>query len=115
VIAATGGASGELLGGAAGAVAAPTARGMAQGVLEVLSRPEPERRAAARRQAERHPWSRSVEEMLDVHENVAASAGCRPITTKSKSKTKAKSKVKAETKPKTKTKRRTSRRETPAA
>ena len=121
VVAATGGASGELLGGAAGAVAAPTARGMAQGVLEVLSRPEPERRAAARRQAERHPWSRSVEEMLDVHENVAASAGCRPITTKSKSKTTTKPKAKAEPKPetkrktKTKTKTRTSRRETPAA
>jgi len=76
VVAASGGASSELLGGAAGVVAAPTALGMAHGVLDVLSRPEPERRAAARRQAERHPWSRSVEEMLDVHEDVAASA-CR--------------------------------------
>ena len=79
VVAASGGASGELLGGAAGAVAVPTASGMARGVLEVLSRPEPIRRAAARHQAERHPWSRSVQEMLDVHEHVAASAGQRTI------------------------------------
>ena len=79
VVAASGGASGELLGGAAGAVAVPTASGMAQGVLEVLSRPEPIRRAAARFQAERHPWSRSVQEMLDVHENVAAAAGQRTV------------------------------------
>ena len=94
VVAASGGASGELLAGAAGAVAAPTALGMAQGVLEVLSRPEPERRAAARLQAELHPWSRSIEEMLDVHEYVAASAGVRPIATKTKSKTKTKPKTK---------------------
>ena len=80
VVAASGGASGELLGGAAGAVAAPTASGMAQGVIEVLSRPEPVRRAAARLQAERHPWSRSVEEMLEVHEKVAASAYRRAVT-----------------------------------
>jgi alpha-1,6-mannosyltransferase len=85
VVAASGGASGELLGGAAGAVAAPTASGMAEGVLDVLSRPEPERRAAARSQAERHPWSRSVEEMLDVHEYVAASAGHRPLRRQARS------------------------------
>jgi alpha-1,6-mannosyltransferase len=124
VVAASGGASGELLGGAAGAVATPTARGMAQGVLEVLSRPEPERRSAARRQAERHPWSRSVAEMLDVHENVAASAGCRPLTTKKKikktkaAKTAKTAKVKttkATSTTKTKTKTRASRRDMPAA
>ena len=79
VVAATGGASGELLGSAAGVVAAPTASGMARGVLEVLSRPERVRRAAARRQAERHPWSRSVEEMLDVHEDVVSA--CRRAVT----------------------------------
>lgn len=115
VVAASGGASGELLGGAAGAVADPTASGMAQGVLEVLSRPEPERRAAARLQAELHPWSRSVEEMLDVHEYVAASAGCRPVTTKTKTKSKTKAKTKTKTKSKTKTKTRSSRRNAKAA
>lgn len=76
VVAAAGGASGELLTGAAGTVAPPTASGMARGVLEVLAQPEPVRRAEARQLAERHPWSRSVEEMLDVHEQVAATA-CR--------------------------------------
>ncbi|HET9173222.1 MAG TPA: glycosyltransferase [Actinospica sp.] len=102
VVAASGGASGELLDGAAGAVAAPTAFGMARGVLEVLSRPEPERRAAARLQAQRHPWSRSVSEMLDVHENVLASAGGRPVSGKSHERT-AKARARA------------SRRQTPAA
>lgn len=75
VVAVAGGASGELLGGAAGAVAPPTAEGMARGVLDVLARPEPLRRAAARRQAERHPWSRSVEEMLEIHARSAHAAG----------------------------------------
>lgn len=115
VVAASGGASGELLGGAAGAVASPTASGMAEGVLEVLRRPEAERRAAARSRAERHPWSRSVEEMLDVHEYVAASAGGRPISTKTKTRTKPKTasppkikiKTKTKTEPKTKTKAKT--------
>jgi alpha-1,6-mannosyltransferase len=104
VVAATGGASGELLGGAAGAVAAPTASGMAEGVLDVLSRPEPERRAAARRKAELHPWSRSVEEMLDVHEYVAASAGGRPVGPKKKPKAQAKTPAKTQPKAKTKAK-----------
>jgi alpha-1,6-mannosyltransferase len=72
VVAASGGAAGELLGDAAGLVAPATAAGMARGVLEILARPEPQRRAAARRQAERHPWSRAVAEMLDVHASVAA-------------------------------------------
>lgn len=76
VVAVAGGASGELLGGAAGAVAPPTPAGMARGVLDVLARPEPLRRAAARHRAERHPWSRSVEEMLEIHER--AGAGRRP-------------------------------------
>lgn len=57
---------------ASGVVAPPTATGLAGGVLELLSRPEPHRRAAARRQAERHPWSRAVAEMLEVHTAVAA-------------------------------------------
>lgn len=94
VVAASGGASGELLGGAAGAVAAPTASGMAAGVLEVLTRPEAVRRAAARARAERHPWSRSIAEMLDVHEHVAAKSktSSDPQSKRTKSKT-AKSKT----------------------
>jgi alpha-1,6-mannosyltransferase len=79
VVAAAGGAAGELLGGAVGVVAPPTAGGMADGVLEILARPEPQRRAAARRQAEHHPWSRSVAEMLDVHVAVAAGRGTRAL------------------------------------
>ncbi len=72
VVAAAGGAAGELLGDEAGLVAPPTAAGMAEAVLDLLARPEPRRRAAARRQAERHPWSRAVAEMLAVHSAVAA-------------------------------------------
>lgn len=71
VVAAAGGAAGELLGEDSGVVAPPTAVGMAEGVLNLLARPESHRRAAARRQAERHPWSRAVAEMLAVHTAVA--------------------------------------------
>jgi len=55
------------------------APGTARGVLDVLSRPERIRRAAARRQAELHPWSRSIEEMLAVHEDVLSA--CRRTVT----------------------------------
>ncbi|MBR7837336.1 glycosyltransferase [Actinospica durhamensis] len=77
VVAAAGGAAGELLGEAAGLVAPPTAAGMAEAVLALLARPEAQRRAAARSQAERHPWSRAVAEMLAVHTAVTLAAARR--------------------------------------
>ena len=77
VVAAAGGAAGELLGEAAGLVAPPTAAGMAEAVLSLLARPEPQRRAAARGRAELHPWSRAVAEMLAVHTAVSLAAARR--------------------------------------
>ncbi|WP_034271410.1 glycosyltransferase [Actinospica robiniae] len=71
VVAAAGGAAGELLGEDSGVIAPPTGVGMAAGVLDLIARPEAHRRAAAREQAERHPWSRAVAEMLEVHTAVA--------------------------------------------
>ncbi|HEY6295817.1 MAG TPA: glycosyltransferase, partial [Streptosporangiaceae bacterium] len=46
---------------------------LAAGVTDVLSRPEPDRRAAARARAERYGWPAAVRAFLAVHENLAAS------------------------------------------
>jgi alpha-1,6-mannosyltransferase len=54
--------------GAAGV--AVTGEDFASGVREVLSRPEPVRRAAARTQAERFDWASSVAGFLAVHSDV---------------------------------------------
>ncbi|MEV6299728.1 glycosyltransferase [Actinoplanes sp. NPDC051861] len=54
--------------GAAGAAADGAGTAFAEAVLGLLTRPETERRAAARAQAERYPWSRSVEGFLSVHD-----------------------------------------------
>lgn len=50
-----------------GAVTSGTAEGLAQGVLDLLAVPAAERRAAARAQAERFPWSTTVAAMLAAH------------------------------------------------
>jgi alpha-1,6-mannosyltransferase len=68
VVAVDRGAAGELLGHGAGVTARPTGGAFAAGVVEVLSRPRPERRAAARAGAERYPWAATVAAMLTVHE-----------------------------------------------
>jgi alpha-1,6-mannosyltransferase len=44
---------------------------LAAGVTDVLSRPEPDRRAAARARAERYGWPAAVRAFLAVHENLA--------------------------------------------
>ena len=49
---------------------------LAAGVADVLSRPEPDRRAAARARAERYGWPAAVRAFLAVHEDLAeAGAG----------------------------------------
>ncbi|WP_433828746.1 glycosyltransferase [Actinoplanes sp. CA-015351] len=53
--------------GLAGVAAAGNPAGFATAVSELLARPESERRAAARAQAERYPWSRSVDGFLAAH------------------------------------------------
>jgi alpha-1,6-mannosyltransferase len=44
---------------------------LAAGVTDVLSRPEPDRRAAARARAERYGWPAAVQAFLAVHEGLA--------------------------------------------
>jgi alpha-1,6-mannosyltransferase len=53
--------------GAAGVAAAGDGRGYAAGVRSLLSRPDAERRAEARRQAERYPWSAAIAGFLAAH------------------------------------------------
>jgi alpha-1,6-mannosyltransferase len=74
VVAANTGGAGELLAPGAGVAVAATPEGIAHGVFEVISWPVADRRAAARRQAERFPWSATVEQMLDLHATVGAAA-----------------------------------------
>lgn len=61
--------------GPAGAVAEDTGPGFADAVAELLARPEPERRAAARARAERYGWPAAVEAFLAAH--LAAPVGAR--------------------------------------
>jgi alpha-1,6-mannosyltransferase len=71
VVAADTGGAGELLAPDAGVAVTPTPVGIACGVAEVLSWPAARRRTAARAQAERYPWSATVERMLNLHSTVA--------------------------------------------
>ncbi|QAY71766.1 glycosyltransferase [Xylanimonas protaetiae] len=66
VVASTTSALPEVVGDA-GAVGAPRPEALALALQEVLDRPVAERRAAARRQAERFPWSAAGEAMLALH------------------------------------------------
>ncbi|MFF7458148.1 glycosyltransferase [Kitasatospora sp. NPDC008115] len=59
--------------GAAGVAAEPTGAGFAEAVRELLARPEPDRRAAARAQAERYGWPAAVTAFLAAH-------GAAPVT-----------------------------------
>ena len=53
--------------GPAGAVAADTGVGFADAVQELLARPEPDRRRAARARAEQYGWDQAVERFLAAH------------------------------------------------
>ncbi|WP_380281555.1 glycosyltransferase [Kitasatospora purpeofusca] len=59
--------------GTAGVAAAPTGAGFAEAVRELLARPEPARRAAARARAERYGWPAAVAAFLAAH-------GTAPVT-----------------------------------
>jgi len=61
--------------GAAGASVA--GEDLAAGVADVLSRPEPDRRAAARARAERYGWPAAVRAFLAVHEDLAEAGASR--------------------------------------
>jgi alpha-1,6-mannosyltransferase len=58
--------------GASGAVCDGTGEGLARGVRELLAVPAPQRRDAARRAAERYPWSATVASLLDCYESASA-------------------------------------------
>jgi alpha-1,6-mannosyltransferase len=75
VVVPAGGAARELVTpGASGAVSDGTGEGLARGVRELLAVPASERRDAARRAAERYPWSATVESLLDCYSSVLAPA-----------------------------------------
>lgn len=75
VVTANRGGGPELLTPECGECAPPTPERLADAVVEILQRPVEERRAAARRQAERFPWSRSVAAMLRIHQ-LSFDGGC---------------------------------------
>ncbi len=54
---------------------------LAAGVADVLSWPEPDRRAAARARAERYGWPGAVQAFLAVHEDLAGAGARGPRTT----------------------------------
>jgi len=60
--------------GDAGVAVRGTAEAFADGVRELLARPEPERRAAARARAERYGWPRAVDGFLRAHGLLAGPA-----------------------------------------
>jgi alpha-1,6-mannosyltransferase len=70
----------EVLGEAGASVAGED---LAAGVTDVLSRPEPDRRNAARARAERYGWPAAVRGFLAVHEDLAGTgaSGLGPDTT----------------------------------
>lgn len=71
VVAADTGGAAELLAPDCGVAVPATGDGIANGVREVTSWPATARRVAARSQAERFPWSATVDSMLNLHAKVA--------------------------------------------
>lgn len=67
VVTASRGGARELVDAGSGAWRHPDPVSLADAVLEVAARPEADRRGAARRRAERYPWSSTVLRMLQVH------------------------------------------------
>jgi alpha-1,6-mannosyltransferase len=53
---------------------------LAAGVTDVLARPEPDRRAAARARAERYGWPAAVQAFLAVHEDLAGASAAGVVT-----------------------------------
>lgn len=73
VVTADRGGARELVCAASGGWAAPDPRSLADAVLDVASRAAPDRRDAARRRAERYPWSAAVAALLAVHADLSGS------------------------------------------
>jgi alpha-1,6-mannosyltransferase len=67
VVADTASALPEVIGTAGAAVRGADSRAWADAVCEVMDRPAPQRRAAARARAEHFPWSAAVDGFLHVH------------------------------------------------
>jgi alpha-1,6-mannosyltransferase len=65
----------EVVGDAGASVAGED---LAIGVADVLSRPEPDRRAAARARAERYGWPGAVQAFLAIHEDLAEAGASGP-------------------------------------
>ena len=71
VVTADTGAAGELLAPYAGLAAPSTPSGLAGAIAEILSWPAAERRCAARRRAEQFPWSATIDQLLELHKQIA--------------------------------------------
>lgn len=74
VVTADRGGGRELVDAGSGAWGSPTAEALADAVLRVADRPVDTRRAAARARAEQFPWSRTVAELLALHQQTATAA-----------------------------------------
>jgi alpha-1,6-mannosyltransferase len=86
VVTADRGGARELVDAASGAWAEPEPVALADAVLDVVARPAAARRTAARRRAERYPWSTTVASMLEVHASVempASRSRARRVTSSS--------------------------------
>lgn len=83
VVTADRGGARELITARCGAWAPPDPEALADAVLTLIEPHEPRlaRRPAARRQAERYPWARTVERMFAIHGDLAAEA--RTLTAQS--------------------------------
>lgn len=68
VVVADRGAASELVAGGAGRAAAPTPAAFAEAVQALAALPAPDRRKAARDQAERYPWTATVDALLAAHQ-----------------------------------------------
>lgn len=71
VVTADRGGAAELVDATSGASAEPEPERLAEAVLRVAAWPERGRRTAARRRAERYPWSATVQQLLAVHDGTA--------------------------------------------
>ena len=72
VVASSGSAVGEVIGGTGGRVAAAHPIALADAVRAVLGEDGRQRRLGARTRAESFPWTRTVDLMLELHDRLGA-------------------------------------------
>ena len=78
VVTANRGGAHEIVDVTSGEAGSPDAEGLADATQRLAARLGPELRDAARRRAEQFTWDASVEAMLAIHSELAATPGARP-------------------------------------